>query len=378
MTGSRSAGIAFRSFQGEDGLLACQADWKRVTADMASPAFFHCWEWAWAFARNLAGPADAIHVVMGYAGGEPVLVLPLWKRRDRVLGIRRDTLRLLNHDHAHLADLAVVDAIGADLWGDPLVSWLAANVSDWDVLVSPGMLARASIRRAFRKRPGVWDRIEAAGHSAHVDCVDPGADAIPVTTKFRRNLRRKLRRAGETGTVEFRCVREVDGLDHALEAFLAVERSGWKGDRGLGTAIALDPSLVGFYRDLVAGFGASGQCQINVMTLDGQPVAGQFCIRQHGVLSLLKIGFDEALAAISPGELLLFEVLDRCRQDPAVTRVSFVTDPPWVQRYQVDRTPRLRGTIYRRTVSGAVHLGLDAARGGFRDLCRRLRPDQGV
>ncbi len=55
----------------------------------------------------------------------------------------------------------------------------------------------------------------------------------------------------------------------------------------------------------------------------------QIMVEEHGALWLLKIGFDEAFARVSPGNLLLMEVIRHAAAN-GLERVEFLgKDAPW-------------------------------------------------
>jgi hypothetical protein len=127
---------------------------------------------------------------------------------------------------------------------------------------------------------------------------------------FRANLRRRARRLQEAGAVSIRRVGGGEDLDRALSDFFSLEAAGWKGARG--TAIARDPRLVRFYRDVAAGAAARGGLALRAMELDGRPVAIHFGLIHSGIYHLPKTAYDERFGPCSPGQLLQREVLAEC------------------------------------------------------------------
>jgi CelD/BcsL family acetyltransferase involved in cellulose biosynthesis len=115
------------------------------------------------------------------------------------------------------------------------------------------------------------------------------------------DLRRRRRRLEEHGRVS------VGARDGTLDELVALEALGWKGARR--TAIAARPSVQRFYADVVSWATARNATRMFALRLDGRPVAALLALEEHGVLHLLKTGYDPSFARFSPGRLLLSEAI---------------------------------------------------------------------
>src|SRR5690606_17721424 len=97
--------------------------------------------------------------------------------------------------------------------------------------------------------------------------IDFSAGFIPFwesySSKFRKSLQKKTRKAEERGELRLFCATEPTDLPAAFKDFLAVEDSGWKGEAG--TSIRKQPSKLNYYRYLLDYYGARGLCQINIL-----------------------------------------------------------------------------------------------------------------
>ncbi|HEV7253084.1 MAG TPA: GNAT family N-acetyltransferase [Mesorhizobium sp.] len=125
----------------------------------------------------------------------------------------------------------------------------------------------------------------------------------------RAGLRRTAKRLGEQGVLETRRVGPEDGpaLGAAVEAFLNLERQGWKGFRG--TAMASRPETAAFTRAVFGPPGNDGggdpvQPRADLLCLDGRPVAVSLSLVCGGTAHLVKTAYDERLARYGPGVLL--------------------------------------------------------------------------
>lgn len=166
-----------------------------------------------------------------------------------------------------------------------------------------------------------------------------GLDAFwaSYSSKFRKGLQKKVRKAEESGALTLVCATEGQALDEAFETFLQVEDSGWKGERG--TSVRKQPKKLAYYQSLLRSYRQSQQAQINILYLDQTPIAAQFGVRVGDRLFLLKIGFSEAHGAISPGYLVLYKLIEDMGRAGVINSVSFVTGVDWIDRWHPAADP---------------------------------------
>jgi CelD/BcsL family acetyltransferase involved in cellulose biosynthesis len=191
-----------------------------------------------------------------------------------------------------------------------------------------------------------------------------------VRPKKRKELRRLRSRLEELGSVRIRRLDPDEDIDAWCDAFLALERKGWKGEAG--TALACDVRTETFFRQAVAGARVAGRLDFLRLDLGEQPIAMLInFVAPPGSFSF-KTSFDEAFARFSPGVLIQLEnlaVLDR--RDIGWMDSCAVEDHPmieslWSARRRVVRvTVRLKG-VRRSLVFAACRLlesGSQAIRG---------------
>lgn len=157
------------------------------------------------------------------------------------------------------------------------------------------------------------------------------------SSKFRKGLQKKVRKAEESGVLSLVCATQGQALEDAFATFLEVEDSGWKGERG--TSVRKQPKKLAYYQSLLRSYSESQQVQINILYLDEAPIAAQFGVRVRDRLFLLKIGFSEAHGAISPGYLVLYKLIEEMGRAGVISSVSFVTGVDWIDRWHPTADP---------------------------------------
>src|SRR5262245_50589505 len=174
-----------------------------------------------------------------------------------------------------------------------------------------------------------------------------------------REFRRLKRRLADQGRLEHVVARTADEIRPAVEAFLTLEASGWKGRQR--TAMAIDRFRAAFAREALHRLSEEDMCRVHSLLLDGKPIASLVVFVEAGVAYTWKTAYDETLAAYSPGTLLMIEVTKQHLDDPNIvtTDSCAVPDHPVMSRLWSERKPL--GTLVVGLTPEADRLARQAA-----------------
>ncbi|MBI5543921.1 MAG: GNAT family N-acetyltransferase [Deltaproteobacteria bacterium] len=259
-------------------------------------------------------PGARLVVLTVRLNGQLVAGLPLVEERTHLLGVPLATLRAPANVHSNRFDL-VCEPGSREKAVEALWTYLRER-GGFDLLllrdIPPEGHARMLLERAASDGCGVAMR--ESWSTPHIP-LGGGFEGVKadLTARFRANLRRRQRKLGARGQVQFECapVAAAADLSRALAEGFALEASGWKGRSG--TAILRDPPAHRFYLRLASAFAPTGELRLFFLRLDGRPVAFFYCLESARTLYLPKLAYDEALADCSPGHLLTGEVVrDAC------------------------------------------------------------------
>jgi len=197
--------------------------------------------------------------------------------------------------------------------------------------IADGSIAAAAAALAARDRLTLWDahrRSRAAlilGGKADFDA--------RLDKRRRKEWSRQRRRLEELGPVESR----VGADAAAIEAFLAVEKSGWKGARG--SALDAHAARASFAREALAGFAARDRLEIHTLTLKGEPIAAAVALHSGDRAFYWKTAYDERFAAFSPGVQVTLDLSRRLEREPglALADSCAIADHPMIDRAWRDR-----------------------------------------
>jgi CelD/BcsL family acetyltransferase involved in cellulose biosynthesis len=245
--------------------------------------------------------------------------------------------------------------------------------------------AMAAFRRALAAdglRPHVLHSQPRAWLDATRDAETVLGEALGA--KKLRRLQRQRDRLKDHGDVVFAAATTPDDAARALEIFLALEASGWKGRRG--TALASSAGDAAFIRRAVREGAARGACEIVTLHAGATPVAAAIVPRHLDRAFYFKIGIDERFAQFSPGVQLTLDLTRRLCADATIATADSMApanhsmiDPIWRGRFTIGDVliPLRRRDPLVPAIRAALdlrRLALEAARHAVHGL-RRLRKD---
>jgi CelD/BcsL family acetyltransferase involved in cellulose biosynthesis len=324
---------------GADALERLRPAWARLVAAMPEHGFPHLLVTHAAYAAHLPSPYGPPTYLTLRQGDDVLAIVPLEPEERQVLGRRMRVLGLPLGECGLPRDLiAPPGLVRAEILPAVLEHLrVRSDAPTWLVLghVLEGSTAWSAVQCLDRRQ---WCSIIIGGSDV-LDCARPfGESATALSRNFRGNLRKARNKLAALADVAYVHAAAPAALEREFAAFLAVEASGWKGRVGTQTAIRLRAGYEGFFRALLAGDGEA-RCEINALYAEGRCLASQFCMRVGAEYWVLKIGYDESYSRVAPGQLLLERVWQRCCEDPAVRRLSLVSDAAWHRDWRPDRIP---------------------------------------
>jgi hypothetical protein len=136
-----------------------------------------------------------------------------------------------------------------------------------------------------------------------------GLDAT-ISSRHRRDLRRLARRLAEELDAPLE-LRDESERAAAVEDFMAIESSGWKGKAG--SALRSIPAHTAYFRELCDGFRATGRLQLLALGTAEQTVAWKCNLLAGDAVFCFKIAHDESFAHYRPGLQLEVRMLEHFR-----------------------------------------------------------------
>lgn len=213
-------------------------------------------------------------------------------------------------DEYVLSGTALVDRDAIDAGIDGLIWSIEADRDAAALLLrilpAGGPIAEAIDRVAAHRgiRPIISQTYERASWRRPADGEPSGTR---LKTSDRRILGRRARRMQEAlgGDIEV-IDRTTD--PKSWDAFMTMERSGWKEERG--TALGSTDRDAAFFRRMCADMSAAGHLEVVALVVGGQPVAMEVHLPDGDALYSFRIAYDDAYRPFSPGTQLSFLVIE--------------------------------------------------------------------
>jgi hypothetical protein len=275
--------------------------------------------------------------------------------------------------HGHLAT-PVIDRDCLDETLDAMLECIAAdpqlpNIAAIDMIGTDGQTYDALLRVLARRGspPCVFAQSQRPKLASELDGKTYLEKSHSGST--RKKLRQHRRRLSEQGALTSVVVSEPEAVRRALEEFLALEASGWKGRQG--TALLNDKTDAAFMRGAVGGLAERGCASIHSLYLDGKPVSMQIVARSGAAAFTWKTTYDESFHDFSPGALLLEDYTVALLADKSIAFVDSCSFDDsgfmsaWTERQPIAELwidARSGGSLEFRALSGLQKSYLDVRR----------------
>jgi CelD/BcsL family acetyltransferase involved in cellulose biosynthesis len=268
-------------------------------------------------------------------------------------------VRLLANDR--MSDGMVAPSVRPAALRQALLAAFAEAGEPVDVLSLNGLRAGGGLLRlATASGSGIGSETRWGGHSVIATGVGGDAWFASASRNLRAGLRKARNRAEQAGGVTVTTASSAGDVAAAFDAFVAMESSGWKAGRG---ALAGEPRDRGQIRQYLVAVAPAGQAEVRTLLVGGRPAAMQLATVNAGTLELFKVAYDEALADLSPSNLLMADLVRACCDRPDVERIDLMSNQPWHDRWHADELPtyKARDVNLRRPGGIATWLATRAA-----------------
>ncbi len=357
------------------GLLSIVDEWRELASRALEPNVFY--EPAFALEAAAVFGADA-GAVLVWSGTSPRKLLGFFPARveRRRYGIGPPVLTGWTHAYAPLG----TPLVERDAAEPVIAAWLGYLAEDNEL---PGLLLLpylpeqgpfATVLDALLMRV----QMPAADFNRHSRAqLVPGNERLLYVERTlgqhkHKELRRSVRRLGDTGAILFTVATEPDAVLAALRDFFALELRGWKGQAG--TAAAFNDDIQRFVTAAVSGLATDGKVAINRILIDGRTIAATIALRSADTAWFWKIAYDENFAQHSPGVIISYCVTEDLIEDPSVVRTDScatanhpMIDHIWRERLMLcDRLIGVRpraGFALARKMEPMRRLAIAAAKG---------------
>lgn len=297
------------TFTDTTGFDRLAGEWDDLLARAVTPSIFltHRWQRIW---WQHLGHGDLALISVRTDAGRLVGIAPLLRPGGTSRSLSFIGCVDVSDYLDVIVDAALADDVYAALWdsltGTAAAQWESLNLCNIpERSPTPGRLAALA---------------EASGFSTHIS-VD---DVCPVITlpsswdeylatldkKQRHELRRKMRRAGESAAVRWYVIERGPDLERGIESFIALHQKSTAEKEGFW-----DEAMKAFFRAMAVEFAAAGWLKLYFIEYDGERAATFLCFDYGNELLIYNSGYDPArFASLSPGIVLTAHMIEHAIQ----------------------------------------------------------------
>lgn len=292
----------------DGGFDALEGPWNALAENRPS-SFFSTFDYVRTAWKHFHKPADRLFLLVLHDGPSVACIAPFYIRSQRSRGIPLRRIRFISTWEGDRPQIITMGSEEA-AWRD-IMAFLEREFRDWEVLelVEQPVEGPEGSGWSFLLRSG-WHWESAPGGVDHyVSLSGSWEDYLKsLDSNTRNNWRRRSRRLSsspEGYAVEW--ISEPGRIREALSRFVALERSGWKTDAGIG--VAKDESHRAFYEDLLLRLAAKGQALFCFLKSGGEDMASTINFVQQDRILGRHTTYSPAYVVHSPGILLNAEII---------------------------------------------------------------------
>lgn len=268
--------------------------------------------------------------------------------RNRVFPFAR--LSVFRSMHSFLAGMLIHSAFAVDV-SDQIAKYFADPKTRFAGLCFSGLSADEKVisllKVAAEKNGGECledSRVERA-------CLCGGGSAATepqyyrISAKKKKDIRRRMRRLEELGSVDWRYLEGEGVTDESIEKFLILEHMGWKADTK--TSILSSENEAKFFREMIKNFRSSEGLFFCELLLNGEVISSTCNLKNVNKGYAYKVSWNPEYRKYSPGILNEVEFLKA--MDAGLVKMTYVDSGASADSYindlWIDRSTLVTGCI---------------------------------
>ena len=335
-----------------DQLEGIASEWAQLalTSEHKSPLLTY--EWLSCFFEINIAEGDWF-VVVAHHHGKLCAVLPLVKSTFRFLGVVIPCLSLPRNDYTLSVDMLVKtqeEACIEQLFAAAFRAYPPAKLIDFSRIDG----VSRSLRWILNNKPILATADKSARGGAIL--IDKNYEQYERELKknFRKNLSRWRNQLNALDGVDFVYDETSEVNEETLNSIFNVEHSGWKGAGG--TSILSDAKTELFFRTLAPKMAKQGWLSLQLLTgMNNKPLAGNFSLKFAQSMLVWKLGYSDAHQKLSPGSLLMDDLIRREFESKETCRVDLMTYEDWYANWNMDVRPFFNLWVFRPSFIGLIY-----------------------
>jgi CelD/BcsL family acetyltransferase involved in cellulose biosynthesis len=290
-------------------------EWEELLDRVPGHSLFLTWEWLYYWATHHLEDGQ-LRILLAFDEHECLVgIAPLYLRRTKAQGLI--SVRELRFLGSEAVCSSYLDFIVQERHKPALLQASTGICStrrrgEWDILTLSDVPAESSTLDLWNE---LFDEAGKVGEVVRTTCC-PVIRLPEISSTYRAGLgrsrrytlQRKTKCLQGPGRVEYSRATGPAEVDAAFESLVALHQRRWSPRPGGG--VFAHERARQFHRDLVRVLSERGRVSLDLLSLDGRPIAGVYGFVYHGVYYFYLPGFaPDVLPKASPGLLLLYHCI---------------------------------------------------------------------
>ena len=183
-----------------------------------------------------------------------------------------------------------------------------------------------------------------------------------LSKNHRSNLNRWSNKLKNFTQVEV--VYSGEDSEELFQAVFALEHSGWIGRAG--SSVLSDPQAIHYFHCLAKSLSSKGWLCYQLLKVDNTYIAGNFSIQFNKRQLLWKLAYSDAHSKMSPGSLLLSDVIKRAIASNI--KVDLMTNESWYENWNMVRREFIDIRVYGLGVKSTLLMACNKLRSVLSDV----------
>lgn len=306
-----------------------------IKADRLSPLLSY--PWMHAFFKNLTNPPETWLCLFAYESNRLIGILPLVASYSYRVLTRSLQLFKLPYHFAHTSGTDCLTLPGREDILAVFLDYLNHIPTTFPCLSLKHVPEHyASVKYFSRGNPLMCAVQNPAGFETIVPLAESGEKYVEgLSAKFRKNLKRASRKLAGIPDVRFLFCENNRPAKENNARFLEVENRNWKGERK--TSIKDYASSAITFEEAAEGLSRQGLMAFSFLESGNKPIAAQYAMINNRTLYILKMGYDAEYTACSPGNLLMFKVIQAACDSGRFDEIDLISDVPELSKWNVQK-----------------------------------------
>ena len=310
-----SAALTIRVVTSLEEFKGLALEWDVLLNTVPGHSLFLTWEWLYYWAKHYLGD-NRLRILLAFDDQERLVgIAPFYLRRAKAHGVI--PFRELRFLGSEAVSSSYLDVITNEQHKRALLQGLYRYLfnetrKDWDILTLSEVPAESSTLDLWNE---LFDEAGKVGEVVSTTCCPvirlPGdieTYRAGLGRSRRYTLQRKTKCLQGAGRVEYSRATGPAEVDAAFESLVTLHQRRWSPRPGGG--VFAHERARQFHRDLVRVLSERGRVSVDLLSLDGRPIAGVYGFVYHGVYYFYLPGFaPDVLPKASPGLLLLYHCI---------------------------------------------------------------------